>query len=57
MKLKNGKSIGLNPFIEPKPKSLFDEERKKPSVERNRDNEPKKKTKKTKKTELKLNLS
>tara|TARA_R110000737_G_scaffold3350_1_gene11446 strand:+ start:1216 stop:1407 length:192 start_codon:yes stop_codon:yes gene_type:complete len=48
MKLKSGKSIGLNPFYEPKPKSLFEEERKKPSVERDRSNEPKKKSKKTK---------
>ena len=41
MKLKNGKTINI--FNEPKPKLLFQEDAKKPSVERDRKNEPKKK--------------
>ena len=41
MKLKSGKTINI--FNEPKPKLLFEEHTKKPSVERNRKNEPKKK--------------
>ena len=43
MKLKNGKTINI--FNEPKPKLLFEEDTKKPSVERDRKNEPKKKSK------------
>tara|TARA_B110000285_G_C14507748_1_gene330934 strand:- start:194 stop:382 length:189 start_codon:yes stop_codon:yes gene_type:complete len=51
MKLKNGKQINI--FIDPESTEsliLFTENIKKPSVERNRDNE---KPKKKKKTELK----
>ena len=43
MKLKNGKTINI--FNEPKPKLLFEEESKKPSVERDRSQERKKKSK------------
>jgi len=43
MKLKSGKTINI--FNEPKPKLLFEEESKKPSVERDRSNESKKKSK------------
>jgi len=41
MELKSGKKINI--FNEPKPKLLFEEESKKPSVERDRSNESKKK--------------
>ena len=43
MELKSGKKINI--FNEPKPKLLFEEERKKPSVERDRSQEHKKKSK------------
>ena len=43
MKLKSGKTINI--FNEPKPKLLFQEDAKKPSVERDRSNESKKKSK------------
>jgi hypothetical protein len=43
MKLKSGKTINI--FNEPKPKLLFEEDTKKPSVERDRSNESKKKSK------------
>jgi len=43
MKLKSGKTINI--FNEPKHKLLFEEESKKPSVERDRSNESKKKSK------------
>ena len=43
MKLKNGKTINI--FNEPKPKLLFEEDTKKPSVERDRSQEHKKKSK------------
>jgi hypothetical protein len=43
MELKSGKTINI--FNEPKPKLLFEEDTKKPSVERNRKQEHKKKSK------------
>ena len=43
MELKNGKIINI--FTEPKPKLLFEEHTKKPSVERDRSQEHKKKSK------------
>ena len=43
MELKNGKTINI--FHEPKPKLLFEEDSKKTSVERNRSQERKKKSK------------
>ena len=53
MKLKNGKTINI--FNEPKPKALFEEDAKKPSVERNRDNEKPKKKSKMKKIKTIIN--
>ena len=43
MELKSGKKINI--FNEPKPKLLFEEDAKKPSVERDRSQERKKKSK------------
>jgi hypothetical protein len=55
MKLKSGKSIGLNIFNEPKPKLLFQEDAKKPSVERDRKNEKLKKKPNVKKIKTIIN--
>ena len=53
MKLKNGKTINI--FDEPKSKALFEEESKKPSVERDRKNEKPKKKSKMKKIKTIIN--